>query len=503
MSKGVEFQNISFAYDSASSFLFTDLTCRFPEGWTGVVGPNGSGKTTLLKLASNTLQPLSGHVQIPGPAVYCEQRTDHVPPSFEELIEDTNSDASKIKGYLGIRADWATRWDTLSHGERKRVQIGLILWRSPPVLAVDEPTNHIDMEARELLLRALKTFKGIGLLVSHDRHLLDTLCMQCLFLNPPLCRMRPGGYTKGCEIEKEEETRRKRQLEKAKQIRKKIEREVVRRKRSAAQADHKRSKKNIGRKDHDAKEKIDRARATGKDGRAGRLFRQLQGRLEQARERQDGIDAMKTHALGIWLPGAISKRNVLFKVEQGTIPVGETELLFIPELVMQPTDRIALTGNNGTGKTTLIKRILGSLKLPEDRLTLIPQEIEEVSASNILDQARSLPKEKLGPLMTVVSQLGSRPERLLESETPSPGETRKLLLALGITHEPHLIIMDEPTNHMDLPSIRCLEEALSECPCGLLLVSHDRHFLKHLTLKRWDIRRVESGRYELRIMDRP
>jgi macrolide transport system ATP-binding/permease protein len=86
-----------------------------------------------------------------------------------------------------------------------------------------------------------------------------------------------------------------------------------------------------------------------------------------------------------------------------------------------------------------------------------------------------------------VSRLGSRPQRLLETTEPSPGEVRKLLLALGITRAPHLIIMDEPTNHLDLPSIQCLEAALQECPCGLVLVSHDQYFLDRLTTIRWHI----------------
>jgi ATPase subunit of ABC transporter with duplicated ATPase domains len=89
--------------------------------------------------------------------------------------------------------------------------------------------------------------------------------------------------------------------------------------------------------------------------------------------------------------------------------------------------------------------------------------------------------------MTIVSRLDSRPGRLLESDAPSPGETRKLLLAIGMTYAPHIIIMDEPTNHMDLPSIQCLEEALSNCPCAVVLVSHDKPFLDSLTKANWII----------------
>ena len=102
-------------------------------------------------------------------------------------------------------------------------------------------------------------------------------------------------------------------------------------------------------------------------------------------------------------------------------------------------------------------------------------------------QMRTLGNEQLGHLMTIVSRLGSRPQRLLETMDPSPGEVRKLLLALGITRAPHLIIMDEPTNHLDLPSIHCLETALQECPCALVLVSHDQYFLDRLATIRWHI----------------
>ena len=127
------------------------------------------------------------------------------------------------------------------------------------------------------------------------------------------------------------------------------------------------------------------------------------------------------------------------------------------------------------------------LHLQENQVTYIPQEIDTRASQDILSQAKNLPNEKLGHMMTVVSRLGSRPHRLLESVEPSPGEIRKILLATGIVNVPHLIVMDEPTNHLDLPSIECLESALIDCPCGLLLVSHDRRFLDALTHTRWHI----------------
>lgn len=165
---------------------------------------------------------------------------------------------------------------------------------------------------------------------------------------------------------------------------------------------------------------------------------------------------------------------------------------------MRPSDRIALTGPNGAGKSTLIHRILEGLNIPAERLVYVPQEIDRQSARGILDRARELNREEMGRLLTVVSRLGSRPERLLESQEPSPGEVRKVLLAFGIVKTPHLIIMDEPTNHMDLPSIECLENALEECPCGLLMASHDVRFLRRTTAIRWDIQAQDAGTYVLR-----
>jgi ATPase subunit of ABC transporter with duplicated ATPase domains len=303
--------------------------------------------------------------------------------------------------------------------------------------------------------------------------------------------MRRGGYTKahGDKEREEESLRRKHELAKAE--RKKIEREASKRRVAASSSDVRRSKRGLAPGDHDAREKIDRARVTGKDAVAGKLLRQLQGRLRHARQKEERIQTKKIYEKGIWLQGARSKRDVLFYIPEGTIDLGGRRTLRHPELVMRPDDRIALTGPNGAGKSTLVRRIIESLDLLGERLTYVPQEIDLVSSARTLDRARSLSHDKLGFMMTVVSRLGSRPPRLLESVEPSPGEMRKLLLAMGVADEPHLIILDEPTNHMDLPSIQCLEDALDDCPCGLLLVSHDRHFLRRLTRRRWDA--VRSG----------
>ena len=495
----LKFQQVTFSYDTAAGRLFQDVTVHVAAGWSGVVGANGTGKTTFLKLATGLLTPDAGEIDRPANALYCEQRTDAVPDKLAELLAAETNAAGMLKNQLGLGDDWLNRWETLSHGERKRAQIAVALWLAPDLLAIDEPTNHVDADARELILTALLAFPGVGLLVSHDRELLDALCQQCLFIEPPEIMVRPGGVTKGLQLANADQAARQKQYLLQKRVYKKLEREAVRRRELAQQYQKKRSKRGIAKHDHDAKAKIDAARMSGKDVVGGKLLRQLDGRLAQAQKSLAAITVKKDYALGIWLPGSFSKRDFLLKLPADTLMLGARKRLRYPDLVIAPTDRIALTGPNGAGKSTLIRKLFSAFNVPPAQITYVPQEIEAAQARAILAEVRALPHEQLGHLMTIVSRLGSRPHRLLESVEPSPGETRKLLLALGMTYAPQIIVLDEPTNHLDLPSIECLEQALADCPCGLVLVSHDRRFLNALTRQTWQITKAAAETFEMQV----
>ncbi len=480
-------QNLTFSYDQLSEPLLTDFSIHFDTGWTGIIGANGVGKSTILKLATGDLKASQGIVNIPESTVYCPQRTDDVPPGFCDFMEAVEKEAFVLRGRLHIDDSWLYRWETLSHGERKRAQIGTAMWLKPQVLAIDEPTNHLDTKARDILMSALRSFHGVGLLVSHDRELMDMLCKNCLVVDPPVVQMRKGKASDIVKQLKAENDIQQKQHEQANREVKKLKREMSNRRVEASKADAKRSKRGINSKDHDAKAKIDLARMSGKDGTAGKLMNQMKGRLQQSQEKLNDIAIKKTYETGIWQRGEKSKRNALFDLPAGELQLNEDKILRFPKLSMKPDDRIALTGLNGTGKSSFLTHIINQLNLPKDRVTYIPQEISITQSRQILNDIDHLTSEQLGFMMTVVNRLGTRPPRLLESTEPSPGEIRKILLAMGVVHVPHLIIMDEPTNHLDLLSIESLETALQGCPSGLLLISHDMVFLKKLTRIQWHI----------------
>jgi len=486
------FENVTFSYDQNTAPLLSRACFAFPAGWTGIVGANGAGKTTVLKLATGLLRPDAGAIRIPGRTVYCEQRTDEPPRELPTFLKSADGQALELRSRLNLQAEWYEKWGVLSHGERKRAQIAVALWMQPDVLALDEPTNHIDRDARRQLCEALGRYRGIGLIVSHDRVLLDSLCRQCLFVSRDRTVLRPGSYAAGrAEADREEAfLRRQRDLAKEKCLR--LKKSVNRARDHAGRSGRKATKRGLDSRDRDARSKVDAARVTGRDAAVARRAKQLERRLDRETAKLETLSVGRRYALGVWTAGERSRRDTLFRIPGGRILLGVSRCLVYPDLTMRPTDRIALTGPNGAGKTSLIRVIVERLNVPLEQLVYLPQEIDAFSSSQTIRQVRGLSRDRLGLVMSLVRRLGSDPDRLMETVEPSPGEMRKVLLALGLAASPQLIIMDEPTNHLDLPSIECMETALADCSCGLLLVSHDEKFLKSLTSREWVIQ-PDSG----------
>lgn len=174
-----------FSYPTSSVTLFDGFNTQFASGWTCVAGSNETGKTTLLNLIQGVLEPSSGKISIDGKTVdvsYCEQECVLLPENAYSAFWDSDNSVRKFFSLLKITEDYFERWETLSGGEKKRVQIACALAEQKNVLLLDEPANHLDESSKELILSALETFTGIGIVVSHDREFSDKLCSSTLYL---------------------------------------------------------------------------------------------------------------------------------------------------------------------------------------------------------------------------------------------------------------------------------------------------------------------------------
>lgn len=481
----IALSGVSYAYPSATEPILDNVSITFPRGWTGLLGDNGCGKTTLAKIICGTLEPDAGTVTRGLFALMCAQETATPPDGLSDFALDFGREARELRRIFRIEDDMAWRYGELSCGEQKKLQVATVLWQRPDVLVLDEPTNHIDHEARWQLICALRRFNGIGILVSHDRELLDALAERCISFEAGGLTVRPGGYTAARGQAELERTTALRERKAAKDNLARLAAEKDARAHEAARTKARMSKRHLDPKDHSAKGKIDLARVSGQDGARGKLSTQMDARLAAARERVANARVEKRYDGDLWLDARPSPRKTLVRIEPAEIPCGEGALA-IPRLFVGNTDHIGIVGPNGAGKSTLLAHAR-TLIVPSIPVLDIPQELDATQRSAVLARTAALSDAERGTVLSTVAQLNSRPDRILEGGRTSPGELRKLMLALGMLDRPELIIMDEPTNHLDLHSTEALERALAAYPGALLLVSHDHAFLGACTDRTWEV----------------
>ena len=454
---------VTYAYPSSVQPILSNVSVAFPEGWTGLLGDNGCGKSTLARIACGIIRPDAGSVTGGLFAVMCAQETDEPPEGLYDFAADYGREARELRRIFRIDDDM------------------------PDVLVADEPTNHLDADAREQLAQALARFRGIGILVSHDRELLDALVDRCVsFEAGGKLVVRPGGYTAAHGQADLERASAVRERAAAKEQLARLSAEQDRRAHEAARADARRSKRHIDPKDKSAKAKTALAIYTGQDGAAGKKTVQMNAQVEAARQRVAQAFVHKRYDGDLWVDAHPSPRKTVLHVPAVTIPCGPGSLI-IPELFVGHTDHIGIVGPNGAGKSTLLAHLRG---LMADDLAIldIPQELDARERERTIQGVLELSDAERGRVLSTVAQLNSDPDRILEGGRTSPGELRKLMLAAGMQRHPVLIVMDEPTNHLDLHSTEALERALAGYPGALLLVSHDHTFLSACTTRIWEVR---------------
>ncbi|WP_320130451.1 ATP-binding cassette domain-containing protein [uncultured Sphaerochaeta sp.] len=512
MVQSVEFNSVSFQYPEQSISLFEGVNLSFGPGWTACVGPNGGGKTTLLKLASGLLVPDSGTILHSGRCLYVPQQTEVIPAGFEEFIASYDRKACQLIGKLALKRDWLYRWEALSQGERKRAQIACSLWQESEMLAIDEPTNHLDGQAMAFILHSLSEYKGVGILVSHDRSFLQALVRRTVLVHAPYTQSFDCSYEEAIKQSNVQYSAASKNYQDSSDKLKKLKSELMQRSRKASRQDSLCSKRNLDPKDHDGKAKIDGVRISGSDGKAGKLKKQLEKRYERSQScgvkeydalHQTRLLDLNSPVAGITLSGSCYHSATVFRCASDALSLGPQRYLSFPPLEIQSKDHIGITGDNGLGKTTLLKSIVRLLGGSPVQFAYLPQEISMEESKDVMERMFYLNETVKGRVISRIVQLGSDSRLFLSSGISSPGEMKKLMLAMAMESETNLLVMDEPTNHLDLPSRLALEQALKGYQGAYICVSHDAAFLQQICSREWNLEKIDQVQSSLKILDSP
>lgn len=506
----LEIQKLYFSYPSSHVTLFEDFSLQFNDGWTCIAGSNGCGKSTLLKLIAGLLKPdegriVSGGQSSAGYVIYCPQETAEVPENLYSVFWSDDNEVRRFFSMLHITEEMIGRYDSLSGGEKKRIQIACALAGRPAVLLLDEPTNHLDEGTVRMISDTLALFSGIGIIVSHDRAFADSLCKHTVYLYNEarafsggrecvVCESYSGGLSKALELRQQNASHNRGEWER---LDSKAAGEKQRSRRLAEENEQSKSrlaKKNIDPHDHDAKRKIDVARLGGKDRSSGDAKAHLENQIQRTEAARDSVKKSLMRKEGFSVEGAGFAKAIV--IEESDIFASEENTsykLHIPRIVINPDSKIALTGQNGTGKSLFIKHLISELEKSgrTKEVMYLPQEISEDLKNQILSDFNELEDAERGAVLSTLYRLGSEPENLQQGSV-SPGELRKLMISLAVEKPLSLLILDEPTNHMDITSVLALESALSSLSCALIVVSHDRAFLEKVTDEKLHAERTEN-----------
>jgi len=517
--------NLSVSFQG--EYLFEEVAFMLNAGdRVGLIGKNGAGKSTMLKLLSRELKPDSGTIAadkdvrigflkqdidfVKGRTILeeayqafgeiktleqklddihhqIETRTDYESESYHNLLDmlsDYTHRFDLIGGYqyqgetekvlLGLgfqRSDFDKLTDSFSGGWRMRIELAKLLLQNNDILLLDEPTNHLDIESIIWLEQFLTTYSGAVVIVSHDKMFLDNVTNRTIEISVGKIYDYPKSYSKFLELRQE-----------------------IREQQLASQ-------KNQEKKIQQTEKLIEKFRAkASKASMAQSLIKKLDkiDRIE--------VDEEDNAVMNVRFPVSVTPGKVVLEIDDVSKSYGEKEVLSHVSLLVERGSKIAFVGQNGQGKTTLAKMIIGetdyqgTIKLGHNvQLGYFAQNQADYLDGELTvldtmyhaadDTNRMKIRDILGSFLFRGDEVDKKVKVL------SGGERNRLALAKMLLSDFNVLVMDEPTNHLDIKSKNVLKKALQQFEGTLIIVSHDRDFLQGLTDKVYEFKNKNIKEY--------
>ena len=510
--------NLSVSFQG--EYLFEEVAFMLNGGdRVGLIGKNGAGKSTMLKLLAREIKPDSGiiatdkevrigflkqdidfvkgrtileeayqafeeikrlELQLDDIHHQLETRTDYESEAYHDLLNNLSDythhyeliggyqyqgDTEKVLLGLGFkRDDFNKLTDTFSGGWRMRIELAKLLLQNNDILLLDEPTNHLDIESIIWLEQFLTTYSGAVVIVSHDKMFLDNVTNRTIEISVGKIYDYPKPYSKFLELRQE-----------------------IREQQLASQ-------KNQEKKIQQAEKLIEKFRAkASKASMAQSLIKKLD-KIERIE-----VDEEDNAVMNVRFPVSVTPGKVVLEIDRVSKSYGEKQVLQEVSLLVERGSKIAFVGQNGQGKTTLAKMIVGeipyegTIKLghnvqlgyfAQNQADYLDGEITVLdtmyNAAN--DTNRIKVRDILGSFLFRGDEVDKKVKVL------SGGERNRLALAKMLLSDFNVLVMDEPTNHLDIKSKNVLKKALQQFEGTLIIVSHDRDFLQGLTDKVYEFK---------------
>ncbi|WP_288897206.1 ABC-F family ATP-binding cassette domain-containing protein [uncultured Capnocytophaga sp.] len=510
--------NLSVSFQG--EYLFEEVAFMLNGGdRVGLIGKNGAGKSTMLKLLAREIKPDSGiiatdkevrigflkqdidfvkgrtileeayqafeeikrlELQLDDIHHQLETRTDYESEAYHDLLNNLSDythhyeliggyqyqgDTEKVLLGLGFkRDDFNKLTDTFSGGWRMRIELAKLLLQNNDILLLDEPTNHLDIESIIWLEQFLTTYSGAVVIVSHDKMFLDNVTNRTIEISVGKIYDYPKPYSKFLELRQE-----------------------IREQQLASQ-------KNQEKKIQQTEKLIEKFRAkASKASMAQSLIKKLD-KIERIE-----VDEEDNAVMNVRFPVSVTPGKVVLEIDRVSKSYGEKQVLQEVSLLVERGSKIAFVGQNGQGKTTLAKMIVGeipyegTIKLghnvqlgyfAQNQADYLDGEITVLdtmyNAAN--DTNRIKVRDILGSFLFRGDEVDKKVKVL------SGGERNRLALAKMLLSDFNVLVMDEPTNHLDIKSKNVLKKALQQFEGTLIIVSHDRDFLQGLTDKVYEFK---------------